>query len=94
MQVLGPVGYIVQVGDKQRHVHIDHMIRGASNMQSTMTNDEEDIPYSHNDQREDNTPCNQPEEPPAPQTEPSVSVPSPHRFPVRNRRPPDRLDYK
>ena len=87
LQALGPVRYVVQVGDKQRHVHLDHIIQGPTidPLPSTIE-DDEDIPFSlaSHDQSEGQT---------SPVQEQPTSEGIAQRFPVRDRRPPDRLNY-
>lgn len=88
-KVLGPVRYAVQVDDKQRHVHLDHIIRGPDDdLPSPSTNDcdEEDIPFTFSTPEQSDGQIS-PREPVMPAREM-------HRYPVRERRPPDRLDYK
>ena len=47
VQALGPVRYVVQVGDKQKQVHLDQIIRGPINdLPPSTLEDDGDIPIT------------------------------------------------
>ena len=92
MQRLGPISYMVKVQDSMRHVHVDHLIRGSGHSQNRSakvtkppvtdfvipSTDEVQQPVIAQPQR------NQQQAPVAPAQN--------RRYPVRNRKPPQRLD--
>ena len=87
-KLVGPVRYVVQVGDKQKQVHLDQIIRGPINdLPPSTLEDVDDIPItlaSHD----------QSDGPTSPPREQTTSARRITRNPVRDRRPPNRLDYK
>ena len=87
-QACGPVRYVVQVGDKQKQVHLHQIIRGPINdLPPSTLEDVDDIPItlaSHD----------QSDGPTSPPREQTTSAGRINRNPVRDRRPPNRLDYK
>lgn len=95
LQVLGPVGYIVQIGDRQKHVHLDHIIDGTSHQSDRSTLTDEDFPVSFQPPQLD-----APDQPDADvqlEGEERVELaptPEMRRFPLRHRHPPDRLTYE
>jgi len=95
LQALGPVGYIVQTGDRHKHVHLDHIIDGTSHQPDQSTLTDEDIPISFQSPALD-----APDQPDADvqlEGEERVELaptPDVRRFPLRNRRPPDRWTYE
>ena len=92
MQRLGPILYMVKVQDSMRHVHVDHLIRGSGHSQNRSakvtkppvtdfvipSTDEVQQPVIAQPQH------NQQQAPVAPAQN--------RRYPVRNRKPPQRLD--
>ncbi|XP_041452504.1 uncharacterized protein K02A2.6-like [Lytechinus variegatus] len=88
VKALGPVRYVVQVRNKERHVHLDQIIRGpVKDLPTSTLEDDDDIPLSlaSYDQSDGQTL--------SPQKQ-TTSEGGSRRYPVRDRRPPDRLDYK
>ena len=92
MQRLGPISYMVKVQDNMRHVHVDHLIRGSDNFQNRLekvtkppvtnfvipSTDEVQQPVIAQLER------NQQQAP--------VARAQNRRYPVRNRKPLQRLD--